>query len=164
MGDGLRTENLKKMQTECFFTATAVDNMHKEYLFYGAMKMTSLYERLGGEAAMEAAVGNFYARLLADPNVAPFFDATDMERQKRKQKMFLTMAVGGPPRYDGKTMRHAHEHLLEKGLDDPHVDAVERHLDDTLIELGVPEAERREVIALVDGLRDDVLGRTPAEA
>ena len=124
--------------------------------------MKSLYERLGGEPAMEAAVENFYARLLADPNVAPFFDATDMERQKRKQQMFLTMAVGGPPRYTGKTMTKAHTHLLERGLNDSHVDAVERHLENTLAELGVAEKEIREVLELVDGLRDDVLGRSPA--
>ena len=33
----------------------------------------SLYERIGGAAAMEAAVGLFYRKVLSDPHVSDFF-------------------------------------------------------------------------------------------
>ena len=56
----------------------------------------SLYERIGGAGAVEAAVDLFYRKVLTDPDVSDFFDTTDMDDQRAKQKAFLTMAFGGP--------------------------------------------------------------------
>lgn len=53
--------------------------------------MASLFERLGGEAAVNGAVDTFYRKMLADDRVARFFDNTDMDKQIAKQKSFLTM-------------------------------------------------------------------------
>ena len=54
--------------------------------------MSSLYERLGGEKAVNAAVEHFYRRVLADGRIARFFQDVDMDEQIAKQKSFLTMA------------------------------------------------------------------------
>lgn len=124
--------------------------------------MSSLYERLGGEAAVNAAVELFYRKVLADSRIDhffDFFDGVDMERQIAKQKAFLTMAFGGPNNYAGADMRNAHKRLVEKGLNDSHVDAVLENLIYTLRDLGVPEAEMKEVVILANSLRDDVLNR-----
>ena len=51
----------------------------------------SLYEKLGGEAAVNAAVDIFYRKVLTDDGISDFFDDVDMERQALKQKAFLTM-------------------------------------------------------------------------
>lgn len=120
---------------------------------------TSLYERLGGEAAVNAAVDIFYRKVLADPSISDFFDTTDMDEQRNKQKAFLSMAFGGPKEYSGKDMREAHAPLVEKGLDDSHFDAVAGHLDATLRELGVADDLIGEAMAIAAGTRDDVLGR-----
>ncbi len=120
---------------------------------------TSLYERLGGEAAVKAAVDIFYRKVLADPSISDFFDTTDMEEQRNKQKAFLSMAFGGPDEYSGKDMREAHAPLVEKGLNDSHFDAVAGHLDATLRELGVADDLVGEVMAIASSTRDDVLGR-----
>ena len=120
---------------------------------------TSLYERLGGEAAVKAAVDIFYRKVLADPSISDFFDTTDMEEQRSKQKAFLSMAFGGPDEYSGKDLREAHAELVEKGLDDSHFDAVAGHLDATLHELGVADDLIGEVMTIAGGTRDDVLGR-----
>lgn len=45
----------------------------------------TLYERLGGEAAVESAVEIFYNRIIADSELAPFFQGVDMKKQRRKQ-------------------------------------------------------------------------------
>jgi truncated hemoglobin YjbI len=45
---------------------------------------------------MEAAVDIFYKRMLEDPKVAGFFKSTDMPKQRNQQKLFLSMALGGP--------------------------------------------------------------------
>lgn len=119
----------------------------------------SLYDRLGGQAAMDAAVDIFYRRVLADAYISRFFEGVDMGRQAAKQKAFLTMVFGGPNNYTGKDMREGHRHLLKMGLDDSHFDHVLAHLRSTLAELGVGEAGIVEVIDLAETTRADVLDR-----
>lgn len=119
----------------------------------------SLYERLGGADAVKAAVDIFYDKMLADERVSGFFSATDMDRQRRRQRSFLIFAFGGPNNYDGQDMRAAHQALWSKGLNDTHVDIVIEHLGATLSQLGVPQSDIAEVAAIANSVRDDVLGR-----
>lgn len=120
---------------------------------------TSIYEQLGGDAAVNAAVDIFYRKVLADPHISGFFDTTDMEAQRSKQKAFLTMAFGGPNTYTGRDLRTAHASLVERGLDDSHFDAVAKHLRATLEELKVPGELIAQVMAVAGSTRSDVLGR-----
>lgn len=120
----------------------------------------SLFDRLGGEAAVEAAVVDFYERVMADPTLAPFFEHLEMDAQIKKQIAFMTMAFGGPNKYTGKDLRTAHAKLVaSKGLNDGHFDSVASHLRDTLTELGIDDATTSEVIQVVAGTRGDVLNR-----
>ena len=122
--------------------------------------MSSLYERLGGEAAVDAAVDLFYTHVMADDRINYFFDGIDMERQASKQKAFMTYAFGGPNNYSGRSMRIAHAKLVEeKGLNDSHFDAVAENLQKTLQEMGVGEDLIGEVMEIVGSTREDVLGR-----
>ncbi|STX81500.1 hemoglobin (protozoan/cyanobacterial globin family) [Legionella busanensis] len=119
----------------------------------------SLFDRLGGQQAVNAAVDIFYRKMLLDDRVSHFFEDIDMEHQILKQKGFLTMVFGGPTRYSGKNMRDGHNHLLRRGLNDTHVDIVIEHLGATLKELGVGAEDIKEVAAIANSVRDDVLGR-----
>ena len=120
----------------------------------------SLYERLGGDIAIMAAVDLFYSKVLADPLTRPFFDGVDMEAQARKQVAFMTYAFGGPPAQRGADLRASHAHLVKhRGLGDRHFDAVVRHLAQTLDELGIAASERDEVLSVVGQTRDQVLDR-----
>jgi len=121
--------------------------------------MASLYERLGGEAAVNQAVEIFYRKVLSDDRVQHFFDSVDMEGQVAKQKAFLTMVFGGPNHYSGKDMREGHQHLVAQGLNDSHVDAIVELLGATLQELGAGESDIQEVAAIANSVRDDVLNR-----
>lgn len=114
----------------------------------------SLYDELGGAAAIDAAVDIFYRKVLADDRVSEFFDTVDMAAQHAKQKAFLTVALGGPNNYTGKDMREAHKHMK---LNQGHFNAVAEDLAATLEELNVPQAKIDEVIAVVATTRDDVL-------
>jgi hemoglobin len=118
--------------------------------------MGSLYERIGGEAAVDAAVDKFYDKVLADERITGFFENLDMVAQARKQKAFLTMAFGGPHNYTGRDMRMGHAHL---GLTDEHFDAVVENLAATLAELGVADTDIQEVAGVAESVRDDVLNR-----
>jgi len=127
-------------------------------LFYGGKASTpSLYERIGGEAAVDAAVNIFYRKVLSDERISHYFDDVDMEAQAGKQKAFLTMVFGGPHSYTGQDMREGHKHL--KGLNDTHFDAVLENLAATLSELGVASDDIAEIAAIGNSVRDDVLNR-----
>ncbi|MBL1277170.1 MAG: group 1 truncated hemoglobin [Ectothiorhodospiraceae bacterium] len=119
----------------------------------------SLFDRIGGETAVNAAVDIFYRKVLADDRISGYFDDVDMEKQVAKQKGFLTMAFGGPNNYTGTDMRKGHAHLVERGLDDSHFDAVVENLGNTLKELGVADDLVGEVAAIAETTRNDVLGK-----
>ena len=125
------------------------------------MKLMSdtLFEKLGGEAAVDAAVDIFYGKVMADDRINGFFEGIDMEKQAKKQKAFLTYAFGGPNNYSGRTMRNAHARLVKQGLDDSHFDAVLENLGGTLQELGVADDLIAEAAAIAETTRADVLGR-----
>jgi hemoglobin len=121
---------------------------------------TSLYDRLGGEIAIMAAVDLFYDKVLADPLTRPFFEGIDMAAQARKQVAFMTYAFGGPVAQRGRDLRAAHAHLVrDQGLGDHHFDAVATHLSSTLDELGIDPSLKNEVLSIVGGTRSEVLDR-----
>ena len=124
-----------------------------------SLTSVSLFDQLGGPAAVEAAVDNFYRKVLKDERVAHFFDDVDMDRQRAKQKAFLTMAFGGPHNYSGKDMRNGHAHLVTRGLNDSHVDAIIEILGATLKEMGVADALIQQVAAIAESTRADVLSK-----
>ena len=119
----------------------------------------SLYERIGGEAAVNAAVELFYRKVLNDYRINRFFDHSDMDKQIAKQKAFFTMAFGGPNFYTGLDMRNAHAPLVKMGLDNFHFDVVMEHLGATLTELNVPAELIAEAAAIAESARKDVLGK-----
>jgi hemoglobin len=119
----------------------------------------SLYERIGGEPAVLAAVDLFYEKVLNDELTKPFFASLDMAAQTKKQVAFMTLAFGGPDEYKGRDLRIAHSGLVAKGLGDAHFDAVAGHLAATLRELGLDEALVGEVLGIVGSTRKEVLGR-----
>lgn len=121
--------------------------------------MTSLYQRLGGQQAVDQVVETFYRKVLTDDRVSDFFDDVDMDRQILKQKAFLTMVFGGPANYSGLDMRAGHKHLVARGLDDSHVDAVIELLGTALAEHGVSSDDIAEIAGIANSVRSDVLNR-----
>mgnify|MGYP006265767861 CR=1 FL=1 len=119
----------------------------------------SLFEQLGGEGAVNAAVDIFYRKVLADQRINRFFDGVDMDKQAAKQKAFLTMAFGGPANYSGRDMREGHAKLVQLGLNDSHFDTVIENLAATLSELGVSSELIGQVAAIAETTRANVLGK-----
>ena len=120
----------------------------------------SVYERIGGQGAIMAAVDRFYEKVMADELTRPFFTALDMQAQAKKQIAFMTWALGGPAEYRGRDLTQAHAALVrDKGLGDVHFDAIAKHLEATLLELGVARELIDEALGIVGGTRAQVLGR-----
>jgi hemoglobin len=120
----------------------------------------SLYEKLGGKPAIEAAVDRFYVKVLADERLKPIFEDINMKKQIRKQKEFLSAAFGGPIPWSGKDLRKAHANI--PGLNETHFNAVGEHLQSTLVELNVKKELIDQVMAIVAGAKDQVLNRPAA--
>lgn len=74
-------------------------------------------------------VDKFYDGILADEKTAHFFKGTDMTKQRKSQKDFITMAVGGPNHYEGKDMKEAHAKFKITKTD---LDNVWSHLEEAL--------------------------------
>ena len=123
------------------------------------MTTESLYERLGGEAAVDAAVNILYEKVLEDDRIKHFFEGVDMDNMRFKQKALLTMAFGGPNNYTGQDLRSGHSHLVAQGLNDDHFNAVAENIQATLQDLSVPADLISEVMAIAGSVRNDVLGK-----
>lgn len=121
------------------------------------MSDKSLYERLGGEPAVDAAVDVFYRRVLSDDRISRYFDDIEMSRQREKQKAFLSFAFGGPSSYSGGAdLRAAHAQLK---LTEEDFDAVMEHLGETLAALNVPAELIEEAASIARSVKSDVLNR-----
>ena len=119
----------------------------------------TIYEELGQEAGVSAVVELLYQKVTDDPRIAPFFVGVDMEKQIEKQKRFLSMVFGGPQNYTGRELAAAHAHLVHRGLDHQHVDALLENLGSAMKELGIRKALVARILALTNSYREDVLSR-----
>jgi hemoglobin len=119
----------------------------------------SIYEAIGGEAAVAAAVEVFYQRVLADPALSGYFAHTDMERLQRHQRAFFAMALRGPNQYSGQSMRAAH---AGRGITDADFDRVAMHLVATLDTLGVPASLTEQIVQQIAPLRGEIVSTAAA--
>lgn len=116
---------------------------------------SSLYERLGGSAGIEELVIAFYVRVLADPELAPFFRDTSLDKLHAMQREFFTMALGGPVSYSGRPLAHVHH---GRGITSKHFARFVECLMQTLEDRGVSEAEASEVIDRINSYANEVTG------
>ncbi|MDX1659989.1 MAG: group 1 truncated hemoglobin [Nitriliruptorales bacterium] len=119
----------------------------------------SLYDDLGGDPAIAAALDRFYEKVEADDEINGYFEHVDLDRLKKRQRSFFAMALGGPNEYDGPGLRTGHTRPRRQGLDEADYDRFMGHFEDTLGELGVPDDKIDEVMAIAHTGKDDVLGR-----
>lgn len=119
-------------------------------------RAASLYQRIGGQAALTAAVDLFYVKVLADERVSHFFEDINMKAQVRKQKEFLAHVLGAPTAWTGKDMRKAHENLDLREAD---FQAIAENLQATLSELKLDEKLIGEIMTIVASTKKDVLNQ-----
>ena len=114
----------------------------------------SLFERIGGMPAVNAAVDVFYQKVLRDPRISHFFRMINMDTQAGKLKAFLAYAFGAPMKFTGKSLREAHKHMH---LTEEHFQAVAENLASTLEELHVGQDLINEVVVIAVSTKDAVL-------
>lgn len=121
----------------------------------GTTNQPSLYERLGGESAIEAIVKALYSRVLADDDLKAFFEQTAMDKQLAMQHDFLCAALGGPMAYAGKPLSHVHQ---GRGITTRHFAKFVQHFLETLQELGVSREDSDEVISRLNAFANEITG------
>ena len=117
--------------------------------------MDSIYDQIGGTAAVSATVDELYARVLGDPQLAPFFAGIDMDRQRHHMRAFIATALGGTHTYQGRDMATAHAGL---GITARDFDRVASHLAGALRTLGVQTEQVQAILARIAPLRDEIVG------
>jgi hemoglobin len=115
--------------------------------------MSSIYEQIGGAEALESVVEDFYARVLADDELASFFTGTNMSRLKGKQVEFFAAALGGPEPYAGAPMRQVHQ---GRGITMYHFELVAGHRTESLSAAGAPDEIVEQIIGAIAPLAADI--------
>jgi len=123
-----------------------------------AAKEQSLYDRLGGKAAIIAVVEHFDERLFADAELGPFFARTNRDWLRKRHTQFFTAMLGGPAASRGRNMKTIHEHLA---ITQPLFDRFVGHLAAALLAQNVSQALVDEATTLVTTLQADIVN-TPA--
>ena len=116
-----------------------------------------LYVRLGGNRGIETFARDLFGRAIAHPVLGRFWKGRSTYGVLREEKLlvsYLSSVVGGPARYVGRDMKAAHQNLDIKAGD---WEIFRTLLRTTLEALSVPEAERREVIAFAESLKNEVV-------
>lgn len=115
---------------------------------------TTIFDRIGGEPAVEAVVDLFYGKVLADPDLSGYFAGTDLGRLKLHQRRFVGQALGSRVPYTGREMSAAHASLAVTGAA---FDKVVGHLAASLAEAGVDDATIGEIAAALVPLKPDIV-------
>ena len=118
--------------------------------------VTTPFERLGGASTVRTIVDAHPQRVWRDPELGPFFHRADRAAQRDRFAAMLSVSLGGPSTYDGMNLREAH---AGRGITHRHFSLFAAHLVDALtIDLAVPHDLVDEVLAVIVGARDDVVG------
>lgn len=120
-----------------------------------AQAQKSLYERLGGKAAIVAVVDDFVANCAADTRINTFFAATAADKNRLtafKNKLVdqICEAAGGPCKYTGKDMKTAHAGM---GIDNAAFDALVEDLTKSLNKFSVGKAEQDQLLGVLGPMR-----------
>jgi hemoglobin len=115
----------------------------------------SLYDRLGGQAAILAVVDQLVANVVADRRINGFFATTDREPFKARLVDQICAASCGPCQYTGKDMRAAHagRHITAADFA-----ALVEDLAEALDHFNVPAREQDELLALLGAMKPDIVG------
>ena len=119
-----------------------------------AAPQKSLYDRLGGEAAIKAVVDEFVGNVGADTRINKYFANANLDRLKGHLVNQIGQASGGPQQYTGRDMKTAHAGM---GIDGPAFDALVEDLVKALDKFGVLEQEKSELLAILGPMKGDIV-------
>jgi hemoglobin len=118
-------------------------------------KTQTLFKRIGGEQVIGELIHEFYDRVIADPELKPFFRKASMDKLRRMQREFFSAALDGPISYTGKPLNHVHH---GRGITMHHFALYVAHLLDTLRDLKISDQDVQEIIGRINTYADEITG------
>lgn len=115
----------------------------------------SLYERLGGEAAIGAMVDDAIVNITVDRRINQRFANTSGLSLKKNLVGLICERTGGPCTYTGRNMADAHEGMY---IRDDEFDALVEDLLKSLDKFKVAARERGEVMIILERMRGAIVG------
>ena len=116
----------------------------------------TLYQRLGGKAAITAVVDDFVGNVARDKRINKFFAKANIPRLKRLLVEQICAGTGGPCTYTGRSMGDAHDGM---GVSDMNFNALVEDLGKSLNKFKVPAREQKELVAILAPMRKDIVER-----
>lgn len=118
----------------------------------------TLFERIGGEEAVSQMIDAFYGRVLADPDLRPFFANSTVERLTHMQKEFFTTALDGPNPAGGFDIASIHQGL---GIRREHITRFADHLIAVLDEQhSIERRDAMDIVFRIATYSDQVIGES----
>jgi len=114
----------------------------------------SLFDRLGGQAAITAVVDDFVSNVAADKRINSFFANTNIPVLKKHLGEQLCAATGGGCNYTGKDMKTAHAGM---GITTADFNALVEDLGKTLDKFKVPTKEQKELVSILAPMKKDIV-------
>ena len=137
------------------------------------VEQKTLYERLGETAGISRIVDDFLKRVLEDPRVnwtrrgvakkgwfrskpAKEWEATpqNINRLKLHFIQFISLAAGGPTKYEGKPIQPSH---LPMQISKAEFDATIGDLKATLDHLNIPNPEQKDLLSIFESTRSQIV-------
>ena len=119
-----------------------------------ARQEPTLYERLGGRAAITAVVDDAIANVTADPRINRRF-ANAGPGLAHNLVDLVCVRTGGPCTYRGLDMATAHEGMF---IRDDEFDALVEDMEKSLGKFKVPAREKAEALAILRQMRNAIVG------
>jgi hemoglobin len=120
----------------------------------------TLYDRIGGGEAVSRLVFDFYQRVLADPELGPFFVDTPVEKLGTMQAEFFSAALGGPIQYTGRSLSDSH---AGRGITAQHLRRYLDHLLETLQGFDLSNDDRYDIVSRINTYADEITGATSVD-
>jgi predicted pyridoxine 5'-phosphate oxidase superfamily flavin-nucleotide-binding protein len=141
---------LKKAEKDITW-GTDDDGLKRSDFF--ALQDIPLYQRLGGESAIQAIAETVTRKLLLDDQLRPLLDEINLQMLLDKQRHFLKTVFGAyvTEQTQPINLREFYRQQSHSRMDDVLLDMAILHLDKTLIEMDVPE---HEITKLMSGLEN----------
>mgnify|MGYP000579376196 CR=1 FL=1 len=117
----------------------------------------TLFERVGGEQAIAELIDQFYDRVVADPELKPFFRNVSMVKLRRMQRDFFSAALDGPINYTGRPLGYVHH---GRGITKHHFSLYVGHLINTLQNFALKEQDVQDIISRINTYADEITGDT----
>jgi len=172
-GEGAGEKDVKKARPEGEAAKSGGEGKSEGSTAAVAPKKLALYDRLGGEQGLTNLVNDFVQRALQDPRVnwqrkgvthGGFFhkkrpvnwddNPQNVAVLKKHIVQFLSLATGGPARYEGKEIQATHAGMR---ITNPEFDAAVGDLKATLDKMQVPNTEQKELLAIIESTRPQIV-------